>query len=55
LLKDEEKMFEEEIAKRREKIFKDKNTAAIDEMKQILNEYSHEKTRAEESNTGNKD
>jgi hypothetical protein len=33
LLKDEEKMFEEEIANRREQIFKQKNTAAIDEMK----------------------
>ena len=52
LLKDEEKMFEEEIAKRREKIFKDKNTAAIDEMKQILNEYSQEKNKNEDgSNT----
>ena len=33
LLKDEEKMFEEEIANRREEIFKKKHTNAIEEMK----------------------
>ena len=33
-------MFEEEIAKRREEIFKYKKTEAIEEMKNILNEYS---------------
>ena len=43
LLKEEEKMFEEEIAKRREDIFKNKNTQWIEEMKTILNEYSNEK------------
>lgn len=43
-------MFEEEIANRRENIFKQKNTAAIDEMKQILNQYSQEKNKQEESN-----
>jgi len=32
-LKDEERMFEEEIANRRELIFKTKSTSAIDEMK----------------------
>jgi len=42
-LKEEEKMFEEEIAKRRENIFKTKNTQFIEEMKTILNEYSNEK------------
>lgn len=40
LLKDEEKMFEEEIANRRERIFKQKDSTAIEEMKKILNEYS---------------
>jgi len=36
-------MFEEIIAKRREKIFADKNQEAIEEMKKILNEYSKDK------------
>jgi len=45
MLKEEEKMFEEEIAQRREKIFKDKNTKAIEEMKLILNEYSNLKQK----------
>lgn len=43
LLTEDEDMFEEKIAKRREKIFKEKNQAAIEEMKQILQEYSQEK------------
>jgi len=43
LLREDELMFEEEIAKRREEIFTNKNTGAIEEMKRILNEYSKEK------------
>ena len=43
LLTEDEDMFEEKIAKRREKIFKEKNQAAIEEMKKILQEYSQEK------------
>ena len=45
-------MFEEEIAERREKIFKEKNNEAIEEMKTILNEYSTKKT-AEEAKANN--
>jgi len=33
LLKEDEKMFEEEIAERRERIFKNKDQTAIEEMK----------------------
>ena len=47
LLKNDEQMFEEEIAERREKIFKDKDNQAIEEMKQILNDYSKEKAEQE--------
>ena len=36
-------MFEEMIAKRREKIFEEKKHEAIEEMKRILNEYSKDK------------
>lgn len=51
LLKSDEKMYEEMIAERREQIFKEKNTSAIEEMKQILNDYSEEKKKAEEQGT----
>ena len=47
----DEKMYEEMIAERREQIFKEKNTSAIEEMKQILNDYSEEKKKAEEQGT----
>jgi hypothetical protein len=47
LLKEDEKMFEEEIAERRERIFKNKDQTAIEEMKQILNAYAHEKEQIE--------
>ena len=41
-------MFEELIADRREKIFnKPNNQKEIDEMKQILNDYSKDKAEAE--------
>ena len=48
LLREEEQMFEELIADRREKIFnKPNNQKEIDEMKQILNDYSKDKAEAE--------
>lgn len=47
LLKEDEKMFEEEIASRRERIFKMKDEKAIEEMKQILNEYAIKKEELE--------
>ncbi len=40
-------MFEEMIAKRREKIFEENDKQAIQEMKEILNDYSKEKEEAE--------
>ena len=40
LLKEEEKMFEDEIAIRRQLIFNEKDTKAIEEMKRILHDYS---------------
>ena len=43
LLKEEEQMFEEIIARRREKIFNDRNQQAIEEIKQIVKEYSKDK------------
>lgn len=43
LLKEEEKMFEDEIAIRRQAIFNDKDTKAIEEMKTILHDYSKQK------------
>jgi hypothetical protein len=53
LLKEEDEMFEEMIAKRREKIFEEGDKAAIEEMKKILNDYSKEKEEAEKNqNTG---
>ena len=42
-LKDDEKMFEQEIAARRKKIFEEGNTQAIEEMKNILATYTREK------------
>lgn len=53
LLTEDEFMFEEEIAKRRELIFSTKNTGAIEEMKRILNEYSKEKELAEIADKAN--
>lgn len=47
LLKEEEQMFEEIIARRREKIFNDRNQQAIEDMKKILNEYSKDKAEQE--------
>jgi Zn-finger domain-containing protein len=47
LLIDDEKMFEQMIADRREKIFQDKDTQAIEEMKKILNHYTKAKEEAE--------
>jgi len=47
LLKDDEQMFEEEIASRRQRIFNQKDQPAIEEMKHILNEYSIEKKKQE--------
>jgi hypothetical protein len=46
-LKEEDEMFEEMIAKRREKIFEENDKQAIQEMKEILNDYSKEKEEAE--------
>tara|TARA_B110000285_G_scaffold220802_1_gene272978 strand:+ start:782 stop:910 length:129 start_codon:yes stop_codon:yes gene_type:complete len=40
-------MFEQMIAERREKIFKDKDTQAIEEMKKILNLYTAQKDEEE--------
>ena len=42
-------MFEEMIAKRREKIFEENDRQAIEEMKKILNDYSKEKEEAEKN------
>jgi len=47
MLKDDEMMFEQEIAKRRQQIFNDQDNAAIEEMKKILNDYSKEKDKEE--------
>jgi len=47
ILENNEQMFEEMIVKRREKIFSESNTEAINEMKEILEQYSKKK---EESN-----
>ena len=53
LLSEDELMFEEEIAKRREDIFKNKDTGAIEEMKRILNDYSKEKDLADSAERAN--
>lgn len=45
LLRDDDKMFEEEIASRRQRIFNHKDQPAIERMKQILNEYSVQKKK----------
>jgi hypothetical protein len=42
-LKDDEKMFEQEIANRRKEIFEKGDTQAIEEMKNILSQYTEEK------------
>lgn len=47
LLIEDENMFEQMIADRRENIFKEKNTQAIEEMKKILNEYTKIKDKDE--------
>ena len=46
ILKDDEKMFEELIADRREQIFRDDDQTAIKEMGSILEEYNHERNSA---------
>jgi len=43
ILENNEQMFEEMIVKRREKIFSESNTEAINEMKEILEQYSKKK------------
>jgi|TARA_B110000285_G_C14908440_1_gene506700 hypothetical protein len=43
LLKEDEKMFEELIADRREEIFRKNDTTAINEMGKILTEYNAER------------
>ena len=43
ILENNEQMFEEMIVKRREKIFSESNTEAINEMKEILEHYSKKK------------
>lgn len=43
LLKHDDLMFEQMIAERRERIFRDKDTQAIEEMKNILNLYTNQK------------
>lgn len=47
LLKHDDLMFEQMIAERREKIFKEKDTQAIEEMKKILNLYTAQKDEDE--------
>lgn len=47
LLIEDENMFEQMIADRREKIFRDRNNFAIEEMKKILNEYTKNKDKEE--------
>ena len=48
-MKEEDEMFEEMIAKRREQIFADNDHKAIEEMKRILNDYSKEKEEVEKN------
>jgi hypothetical protein len=43
ILIDDEKMFEQEIALRRQQIFKEGDTYQIEEMKRILANYTKEK------------
>ena len=43
LLRDDEQMFEQQIALRRQQIFKDDDKHAIEEMKRILQNYTKEK------------
>jgi hypothetical protein len=43
LLRDDEQMFETQIANRRQEIFKTQDDAAIKEMKEILQNYTREK------------
>lgn len=52
MLKDD-KMFEEEIGTRRNKIFEEKNTRAIEEMKSILNDYTMKKAQLEKKENRN--
>jgi hypothetical protein len=48
LLRDDEQMFEQEIAKRRQAIFDKSDQYAIQEMKVILQKYTQEKDKDEE-------
>ena len=50
LLKEEEQMFEEIIARRRERIFNERNQQAIEDMKKILNEDSKDKADQDNKN-----
>jgi hypothetical protein len=43
ILENNEQMFEEMIVTRRKKIFDENNTEAINEMKEILEQYSKKK------------
>lgn len=42
-MKDDEQMFEQQIAQRRQEICKNQDTDAIEEMKKILQDYTKEK------------
>jgi|APSaa5957512535_1039671.scaffolds.fasta_scaffold133304_2 hypothetical protein len=55
LLKHDDLMFEQLIAERREKIFKDKDTVAIEEMKKILNLYTQQKDEEDKQNAAEED
>lgn len=50
LLRDDEQMFEQQIAMRRQQIFKDQDTYAIEEMKKILQNYTKEKEEENKQN-----
>lgn len=43
VLKDDEQMFEQMIAQRRQEIFRNNETLAIEEMKKILQDYTRER------------
>jgi hypothetical protein len=46
ILENNESMFEEMIVKRRQQIFTENNLDAINEMKEILEQYSKEKEKS---------
>ena len=50
LLRDDEQMFEQQIAIRRQQIFKEGDTYAIEEMKRILQNYTKEKEEESKQN-----